>query len=615
MAPAEDDREITGVVAHAFVLLVRVVVLLVDDDQAELAERREQGGARADRHRRLPGPDPPPLREALGPGEAGVQDRDVVAEARAEAADELRREPDLGDEHQHLAPLADRVLRRAEVDLGLAGAGDAVEQERPGRAGRRDRGERGLLVGVERGRKGAPERRRLAEQVVLLALGARDDAGLLEPGQGVARGRPLGGDERAHVDRAARALQRVEDRPHPLAGPRQDLQRRVHRRDRERDGGDPALRLADLALAEGDPAAAEERLDRPLGVRGLDLAVEPPCEPAPGQAGPRDDLPERRGLGALGPVQRQRRDAVVGRLEHGERLRLHRARERRLDHQPERREVVVGDPPEEGELLVVERRRRVEQPAHRLDAVGGDARGVVGAQDVAGERAAGAERHEDDVPGLERADVRRHRVGEGVADRAGDRDVDVQAPSSTAGPRAFTPPGMKRIPVALWFLGVALPASAATPYGVEGAGAIATGGAAVANADDNTALSVNPAVIGLSDRYAVDLIGGFFDGRDVRFGGSAVDATTTQGLALGVAYQRSYLSIPLTVDELPGWGAVGAEPATARRFDTLTLGVSIPVIEDRLAFGAGGTAVFISHPVLEAPITGNLTVGAAGRPA
>jgi hypothetical protein len=174
---------------------------------------------------------------------------------------------------------------------------------------------------------------------------------------------------------------------------------------------------------------------------------------------------------------------------------------------------------------------------------------------------------------------------------------------------------MKRIPVALWFLGVALPASAATPYGVEGAGAIATGGAAVANADDNTALSVNPAVIGLSDRYAVDLIGGFFDGRDVRFGGSAVDATTTQGLALGVAYQRSYLSIPLTVDELPGWGAVGAEPATARRFDTLTLGVSIPVIEDRLAFGAGGTAVFISHPVLEAPITGNLTVGAAGRPA
>ena len=73
-----------------------------------------------------------PHRVALARRERRVEDGDVVAEARAEARDELRRERDLG--HEHDAPRA-RVARGgdgAQVHLGLAAAGDAVEEERRG---------------------------------------------------------------------------------------------------------------------------------------------------------------------------------------------------------------------------------------------------------------------------------------------------------------------------------------------------------------------------------------------------------------------------------------------------------------------------------------------------
>jgi hypothetical protein len=63
-----------------------------------------------------------------------VQHRDLVSEAGAQARDDLVGERDLGDEHERLAPLAQRARDGAEVDLGLAASGDAVEQEALGAA-------------------------------------------------------------------------------------------------------------------------------------------------------------------------------------------------------------------------------------------------------------------------------------------------------------------------------------------------------------------------------------------------------------------------------------------------------------------------------------------------
>ena len=54
---------------------------------------------------------------------------DALAEARPEAAERLRGERDLGDEHDRAEPALERVLAGLEVDLRLPASGGAVEQE------------------------------------------------------------------------------------------------------------------------------------------------------------------------------------------------------------------------------------------------------------------------------------------------------------------------------------------------------------------------------------------------------------------------------------------------------------------------------------------------------
>ena len=79
-----------GVVAGVALLLVGGIVLLVDHDQAEVADRREDGGAGADADARLAAAQAPPLVVALAGRERRVQDREAIAEPRAEARHRLR---------------------------------------------------------------------------------------------------------------------------------------------------------------------------------------------------------------------------------------------------------------------------------------------------------------------------------------------------------------------------------------------------------------------------------------------------------------------------------------------------------------------------------------------
>jgi hypothetical protein len=137
----------------ALVLLVGGIVLLVDDDQPEVAQRRQHGGARADADARLAGAQARPLVVALARRELRVQDGDRVAEARHEARDDLRRQRDLRHEHDHVAPVGERRRGGAQVNLGLARAGHAVQEQALPRLRRGDRGERGLLLSGQRRRR------------------------------------------------------------------------------------------------------------------------------------------------------------------------------------------------------------------------------------------------------------------------------------------------------------------------------------------------------------------------------------------------------------------------------------------------------------------------------
>ena len=102
---------------------------------------RASGRRRPSAGRRTPAPPPPRSRAHSSwrspARELGVQDGDRVAEARDEARDDLRRQRDLGDEHDHAAAVGERVRGGPQVDLGLARPGDAVQQQPLARRGRR----------------------------------------------------------------------------------------------------------------------------------------------------------------------------------------------------------------------------------------------------------------------------------------------------------------------------------------------------------------------------------------------------------------------------------------------------------------------------------------------
>ena len=112
------------------VALVRPLVLLVDDDDADVGERGEDREARADDDVDVAGPDPPPLVRAFAFAEARVEQRDARLEIRAEPVDERHREGDLGDEDEGRPAGRERRGDRLDVDRGLAAAGHAVEEER-----------------------------------------------------------------------------------------------------------------------------------------------------------------------------------------------------------------------------------------------------------------------------------------------------------------------------------------------------------------------------------------------------------------------------------------------------------------------------------------------------
>ena len=151
---AAHHRDVAGVVLDAFLLLEAGLVGLVDDDQAELGVGQEQRRAGADDDLGLAAGDRPPGAAALRRAQVGMPGDRGAAEARLEALEERLGQRDLGQQHQRLLALAKRLGDRLEIDLGLARAGDPVEQHRvealADRGGQAGGG--GALLGVEVGR-------------------------------------------------------------------------------------------------------------------------------------------------------------------------------------------------------------------------------------------------------------------------------------------------------------------------------------------------------------------------------------------------------------------------------------------------------------------------------
>ncbi len=79
--PGTHDRDIAGVIARRRFLLEGRFVFLVDDDQAEVARRREHRAACADDDLHAPGGDLPPVARPVGVLQMAMQHRDFAARA------------------------------------------------------------------------------------------------------------------------------------------------------------------------------------------------------------------------------------------------------------------------------------------------------------------------------------------------------------------------------------------------------------------------------------------------------------------------------------------------------------------------------------------------------
>jgi hypothetical protein len=111
---AAPDGQVARRIARAFLLLERRVVLLVDDDQPQARQRRKHRQPRAQHQVGLAQVRQQPVAQALRRRQAAVQaDQHAARKARGKARFELRREVDLGHQHQHLAARASAARRRA----------------------------------------------------------------------------------------------------------------------------------------------------------------------------------------------------------------------------------------------------------------------------------------------------------------------------------------------------------------------------------------------------------------------------------------------------------------------------------------------------------------------
>ena len=110
-------------------LLVGVLVLLVHNHEAEVAERKKDGGADTEDNvivcfRQLLLPDFHPF----GIGELGVIDAQSGAEYALQALCDLCSEGYFGQEIEHLLSLPDGFLYQVNVDFCLAACRDAMQQ-------------------------------------------------------------------------------------------------------------------------------------------------------------------------------------------------------------------------------------------------------------------------------------------------------------------------------------------------------------------------------------------------------------------------------------------------------------------------------------------------------
>src|SRR5579862_5558883 len=123
------DREIASVVANAVLLLVRGIVLFVDDDEPQLRQLREDGQAGAHDELRIAARRSQPMRAARSDREAAVQQSDANTGQRgSDTLLELRRQVDLRDQKKRLKTSGDDPCGPSQIYLAFSASGHPLQK-------------------------------------------------------------------------------------------------------------------------------------------------------------------------------------------------------------------------------------------------------------------------------------------------------------------------------------------------------------------------------------------------------------------------------------------------------------------------------------------------------
>ena len=106
-------------------------MLLVDDDERELCQRGKHGEARAEDDARVAARRVEPRRSARDVLQRAVHQGEArFREGGAKTALELRRQADLGHQHQRLTAALEHASDQVQINLGLSAAGNAMQEQR-----------------------------------------------------------------------------------------------------------------------------------------------------------------------------------------------------------------------------------------------------------------------------------------------------------------------------------------------------------------------------------------------------------------------------------------------------------------------------------------------------
>ena len=128
--PPPDSHLLGGITGSIF-RFVRVLLLLIQNHQAQTGAGGEDGGPGANHQVGLSLLDPPPLIVPLPRGEAGMKHRHLVPKPGGHQSQKLGRQGNFRhQQHRRLAP-AQGLFDGFDIDGGLAGTGDSIEKGYP----------------------------------------------------------------------------------------------------------------------------------------------------------------------------------------------------------------------------------------------------------------------------------------------------------------------------------------------------------------------------------------------------------------------------------------------------------------------------------------------------